>query len=303
MPQKLRIAIRDNEMSLAFFDCQTGRQQRRPASRRIHDHSGCDRGPISQTHTIGAHRLNHVTYEKIGASPSRLVHEKLRRTRRIDHAVARHTQPANQSRTQTRFSLAQRLRVKHLDFDTMLGIKLRLALGFGHLLVVSSDPNRSACIVLNFARQLSADIIPELLRVTREGKLRFRIIHDDEMAHACRSPTTADYSRLDDRDTQPLARALRRASGSDDPGADDYDVVAHLRKPIAKGSRSSRIKSDSAVMKAEPLILGWTTLSITFTRPSKTLPTILSCRHTSPSLSFPSATRHASFALVPVPHR
>src|SRR5262249_51176478 len=182
-----------------------------------------------------------------------------------------------------------------------LGIKLRLALSLGHLFVVRGDPNRATRIVLDFARQLGADLIPELLRVTRQRKLRLRIVHDDEMAHARRSRAAADYSRLDDRDTQPLARALRRSGSPDNAGADDYNVVAHPRMPIAKGSRSSSIKSDSAVMKADPLIRGWTTLSITVTRPSKTLPTMLSWRHTSPSLSFPSATRHASFALVPVP--
>src|SRR5678809_104159 len=120
-----------------------------------------------------------------------------------------------------------------------------------------------------------------------------------------RSGATTDNPGLNDRNAQSLACALRRTRGSDDSGADDHDVTnfnsGHLGMPIASGSRSSIIKDDSAVMKAEPLIRGWTTLSITFTRPSKTLPTILSCRHTSPSLSFPSATRHASFALVPVP--
>src|SRR6185369_17335718 len=137
---------------------------------------------------------------------------------------------------------------------------------------------------------------------TRERKLRFRVVHDDEVAHARRRRTTADDAGLDNRDTQSFARALRRACSSDNPGADNHHVVAHLRMPAANGSRSSRIKSASAVMNAEPLIRGWTTLSITFTRPSKTLPTMLSCRHTSPSRSLPSATRHASFALVPVPH-
>src|SRR5262249_16021827 len=131
------------------------------------------------------------------------------------------------------------------------------------------------------------------------------IVHHDEVAHARRSCTPADDSGFDNRDAQPLARALCRTRSADNPGADDHRVVnfaTHLRMTIAKASPSSRIKSASAVMKAEPLILGWTMLSITFTRHSKTLPTMLSCRQTCPSLNFPSATRQASFALVPVPH-
>src|SRR5689334_9684996 len=288
-------------MSLAFFDFQTRRQHRRPGSCRIHDYAACDRRSVAQTHVIGAHGFNRLPDEKLRAARSRLVHKKLRRTRRIDHAVARPTQPADESRTQTRLGLAQCLRIKQLNYHTALGIKSRLPFGFGHLFVVSGDPDRAARIVLDFARQLTADLVPKLLRITSERKLRLRIVHHDEMAHARRSRAAADDSRFDDRDTQSRARALRRAGRSDDSSADDHDVVAHLRMPIANGSRSSRIKSDSAVMKADPLILGWTTLSITFTRPSKTLPTMLSCRHTSPALSFPSANRHASFALVPVP--
>src|SRR6185369_10661547 len=132
-----------------------------------------------------------------------------------------------------------------------------------------------------------------------------RVVHHREMAHACRGRAAADYGSLDNRNCQTFTRTLRRTRGSDDTRADDDDVVSfrtHLPMPMAKGSRASRIRSASAVIKAEPLIRGCTTLSTTLIDPSKTLPTILSCFHTSPSFSLPSAKRHASLALVPVPH-
>src|SRR5918997_1561978 len=76
------------------------------------------------------------------------------------------------------------------------------------------------------------------------------------MAHACCGCTAANYAGFNNRHTQSFARALRRARSSDDAGADNDRVVSfgsHLRMPIEKGSRSSMIRSDSAVMKADPL--------------------------------------------------
>src|SRR6185503_18503576 len=227
----------------------------------------------------------------------------LRRARRIDHAVARHAEPAGESWPEVRLSFRERLCVENLRLHTTLCIKPLFTSRFRHLLVVSSDPDRAARIVFNLARQLITDLVPELLRITRERKLRIRIVHHDEMAHARRSRTTTHDPRFNDRDSQPFARALRRTRGSDNPRADNDRVESfrtHLPMPMAKGSRASRIRSASAVIKAEPLIRGCTTLSTTLIDPSKTLPTILSCFHTSPSFSFPSAKRHASLALVPV---
>ena len=78
----------------------------------------------------------------------------------------------------------------------------------------------------------------------------------------------------------------------------------HDRIPSLSGSSSSTISVASAVMYAVPVMLGITTPGspTDSMRPSNTLPVMLSCRHTSPGFSLPSANRHASFALVPVPH-
>ena len=78
----------------------------------------------------------------------------------------------------------------------------------------------------------------------------------------------------------------------------------HARIPSLSGSSASTISVASAVTYAVPVMLGITTPGppVGSTRPSKTLPMMLSCRHTSPGFSLPSATRQASFALVPVPH-
>src|SRR5215213_9090474 len=125
------------------------------------------------------------------------------------------------------------------------------------------------------------------------------------MAHAgcCRAAT--DNAGFNDCQAHSLTGTLSRTRSPDDTGADDDHVVsfgAHLPMPMAKGSRASRIRSASAVIKAEPLIRGCTRLSTTLIVPSKILPTMLSCFQTCPYSSSPSANKHASLALVPVPH-
>jgi hypothetical protein len=55
-------------------------------------------------------------------------------------------------------------------------------------------------------------------------------------------------------------------------------------------------------MNEEPVIVGMIRPPAGWYVPSNTLPSTLSCRHTSPGSSLPSAARHASLALVPVPH-
>src|SRR5437870_203184 len=72
--------------------------------------------------------------------------------------------------------------------------------------------------------------------------------------------------------------------------------------PQQHGSAGLRINVASAVTNAVPVRVGTISPFTLRTVPSNTLPVMLSCRQTSPSFSLPSAKRHASFALVPVPH-
>ena len=51
-----------------------------------------------------------------------------------------------------RFHFAKRLRVQNFNRHATLGIKLLLALDLEHLLVVGRDPDRSARVMLDFAR-------------------------------------------------------------------------------------------------------------------------------------------------------
>src|SRR5918992_3582424 len=111
MAQKLRIAIGNQEMSLAFLYVHSRAQTWRPTARRIHHQSRGNRRTITQTNTIGRDLMHCFSEKHLRATRFRAINKKLRRTRWIDHAVARHTQATGESRTQLRFSLDESLLV------------------------------------------------------------------------------------------------------------------------------------------------------------------------------------------------
>src|SRR5262249_2643839 len=119
----------------------------------------------------------------------------------------------------------------------------------------------------------------------------------DEAAVGVRTPP-AELALVDDCHRPAVAGQVVGAGGADDSAADDDDLTAHVRIPIPNGSAGSSSSVASALTWAEPRTRGTTRPSISRIDPSKTLPTMLSCRQTCPSFSLPSANRHASLALV-----
>src|SRR4249920_348648 len=82
-------------------------------------------------------------------------------------------------------------------------------------------------------------------------------------------------------------------------------LLLHLdaadRIPWRQGSFESNISVLSAVTHACPTIVGTTWPASISIEPSNTLSVMLSCSQVSPARNLPSACRHASLALVPVP--
>src|SRR5262249_36505926 len=133
-----------------------------------------------------------------------------------------------------------------------------------------------------------------------------RVVHDYQMAHSRRRGPTGDQSALQHDYLQAAPDAFEGTSGTDNAGPDDYDIEAltHPRMPQQKGSRSSTSNVLSGFTKARPRIRGEilpAASSIHVNDPVKMLPMMLSWTHNAPDASFPSAARHASLALVPVP--
>src|SRR5262245_34947512 len=112
----------------------------------------------------------------------------------------------------------------------------------------------------------------------------------DEAAIGVRA-AHAEAARVHDRHGPAGARKVVGAAGANDAAAhnDDGTRLAHARMPVRKGSLESSSRVASAVTKAEPVTRGMTWPSRIRMLPSKMLPTMLSCRQTSPSLSLPSA--------------
>src|SRR5262249_17259581 len=109
-----------------------------------------------------------------------------------------------------------------------------------------------------------------------------------------------------------LGRGVVGRAEAHDPRAHHPDTAAHAAggkappqgAPPSKGARWWRRRVASPVTWAVPVISGTTRPAAALSRrkrPSKTLPMTLSWRHTAPGASLPSASRQASFALVPVP--
>src|SRR5262249_46161348 len=124
----------------------------------------------------------------------------------------------------------------------------------------------------------------------------------DEAAVGVRA-ALAEAAAVQHRDRPPRAAQVVGARGADHPAAhhDNSARAAHVRMPVRNGSPGPRSSIASAVTNVEPVMRGITLPPSTRAVPSKMLPTMLSCRQTSPSRSLRSATRQASLALVPVP--
>src|SRR5205085_374349 len=123
----------------------------------------------------------------------------------------------------------------------------------------------------------------------------------DEAAVAVRA-ALAEGAAVEERDLPAGAGEVIGRGRADDAAADHDDPAgAHERIPMRNGSAGSKKSVASAVMYAEPVIVGMTrSPSTLFTAPSKTVPRMLSCRQTWPTLILPSANKQASLALVPV---
>src|SRR5579863_1318832 len=166
------------------------------------------------------------------------------------------------------------------------------AMNFRHFLFVFRNPDGAALLVLDGCREIGLQLLPKLLRVSREGELSRRIVHDDDVSHGSAGCARSDRIFFKHNHTQPLASQRVGASAADDAGANDRDVASgtgHARMPMQRGSSGSRMRVESEFTKARPVMLGKMSPSRTSMRPSKILPVMLSWRQTSPGLSFPSA--------------
>ena len=111
---------------------------------------------------------------------------------------------------------------------------------------------------MDFRREFRGEIAPETARIRRQGELGFRVVHHDDMAHRRGRRPPADGAPVENDHRQARSGAFRRASGSDNARSDDGHIPAghQPRIPQMNGSASSRIRVDSAVTYAVPVMDG-----------------------------------------------
>ena len=98
----------------------------------------------------------------------------------------------------------------------------------------------------------------------RQSELRLRIIQDNQVAHAGPGGAASNRAPVPHQDFQARPGALGGASRADNAGSHNDNVKgwAQRRMPQQKGSFGSRIRVDSALTKALPVIAG--TISLPF---------------------------------------
>src|SRR5687768_1653249 len=108
-------------------------------------------------------------------------------------------------------------------------------------------------------------------------------------------------SAIDNSDAEAPLRCIVRGTKADNTCTDDNDFFHYARSPQQSGSDGFSRSRASLFTYAVPVMVGIILPSTSSTVPSKMLPVMLSWRHVVPGANFPSAKRHAIFALVPVP--
>src|SRR5208282_2165181 len=228
VPQKSSISVSDKQMTFSFFDLNLRRELGRKGSGCVHDDFCGDLRIISHTHSSPSQRCNRVTEMKLRSPLLRALDEEARSARWIQHSVLRHEQTSSEAGPQVWFKALQSLRVQHFRRNISLAVVMAFAPDFRHLFFIGRNPNGATLLVLDIGWQLGAQSLPELLRITRQCKLRLGVIHGDNVAHASRGRTASDQVTVHDRDAHSPTREFVRASRAHYSGAHDGHVISSL---------------------------------------------------------------------------
>ena len=111
--------------------------------------------------------------------------------------------------------------------------------------------------VLANRRHLGRKFVPELLRIMRQRKLGFAVVHHDDVAHTrCVVPVATPSASMTTT-VKPSHDKSCRAGCPDDACTDDGDIKRfHFCRPKRNGSLSSSISSIRAITCAEPVMIG-----------------------------------------------
>ncbi len=101
----------------------------------------------------------------------------------------------------------------------------------GHFFFVGGDPDGSTLFVLDIHWQFRPQRLPQLLRVSRQGKLRLGIVHDDDVPHPSCAGAATHHLSFHNRNPQSALCTLIRTSRAYDSSANNHYVksfAAHV---------------------------------------------------------------------------
>ena len=228
MPQKSRITICDDQMSLALFDLNSGSQRGRVGSRCIHNNFRSYFGSIGKRDASFAN-LRHCAASHLCAASHRALDQKPRRARRIQHCVFQNEQSTCHAVAQIRLNLLQLCRVDHFGRHTTRGIVFVFAIYLRHLFFVGCDPDRSALLVFNIVGQLRTQRLPKPLRIAGQSELRFGVIHDNDVPHARGRRSASNHLAVDNHHLQAAAGKFVGAGRAYDARANNHNIEGFTR--------------------------------------------------------------------------
>ncbi|EDT38099.1 hypothetical protein BamMEX5DRAFT_6127 [Burkholderia ambifaria MEX-5] len=249
-----RVAVGDQQMALLRAQRQFGQQRARGDAVRDDDAFRAQRVAARERHARAVDRHRAVAPQR---DARRALQQPARGDRRIENRVAGDLQRAAEPRAQHRLEPRERRRVDQLARDAMRGERHLLGAREVHLVGIGREPQRAAVAVRAAFRHFAAQRTPQRDRVMAQREFGRVVVHRDEVPHAGAGRAAARV--VDDEHAQPALREFMRTCGTDDAGADYYDVgpgLAHDTMPQPNGSSSSISSVASALRCALPRIVG-----------------------------------------------
>ncbi len=97
-------------------------------------------------------------------------------------------------------------------------------LGNGTVVFISRDPDRTAVFKFTGVWHFIRQVFPELLRILRQCKLGFAVVHHHDVTHARRCRAAAHEATLQHENTALLRTQVVRNGGADNAAADNDHV-------------------------------------------------------------------------------
>jgi hypothetical protein len=229
------ITVGDDEVTFAFLyrnNPPTAGQERRGAA------GGVDGDVAGNFCAIGEQDaarwekgLNADTQSNLRAEALGAFDEIASAAGRIEDAVFAKAERAREAGAELGLALGELLGIPDFSGDVVFVAEFLFAVDFGHFFLVGGDPKGAARVEFDIsgkARRFSSELPPEIAGVTGHGELGRRIVHNHEVAHAAGGHPPTDAAGIDDKDLESAGGTFRGTGGTDDAGADDYDVKGRV---------------------------------------------------------------------------